>query len=155
MIMDIWALISLLVFCSLSMVAENNGIGGINENLEIIKPKMRKVKLPEKLKYCIPQWAKRGGADPPGAKSKAEVYILTLILTICNYIFHILCFIGTIIVYILIPSGLDWTILPLVCSVVVTAGITFVTGFQRNRIETKNRGRLDRDFTIGKHDKKK
>ena len=136
------------------MLTENNIIGRINENLEIIKPKMRKIKIPEWLKYYIPQWGKRGGVDPPGAISKSEVYILTFTLAICNYIFHALCFISAIIVFMLVPSAVVWILLPIGCVFVVFIVIHSVTEFWKNKIETKNQGRLNRDFTIGKHDKK-
>lgn len=148
---DIFLFIMHLVFYFFVMVIGCGGIGNINEALEIIKPKMRKVKIPEKLKYYIPQWGPR--RDVPSREvgsNKSEGYILTVILTICHYIYYILCFIGIIIVYILAPSYLEWGALPFVCSFAVLIGIYSVVAFQRNRIETKNPGRLDKDFTIDK-----
>ena len=150
---DIFLLIMYLFFCFIAMVAESCGIGAMNEDLEIIKPKMRKIKLPEKLKDYIPQWGPR--RDVPSREvgsNKSEVYILTVILAICNYIYHILCFMAIIIVYILAPSCLKWSLLPLVCFFVVLIGINSVVAFQRNRIVTKNPGGLDRDFTIENKD---
>ena len=141
-----------LLFCFFAIVAENCGIGVMNEDLEIIKPKMRKVKLPEKLKDYIPQWAPRSLVPSRDVESKSEVYILTVILTICNYIYHTLCFIATIIVYILAPSYLKWSFLPIGCSAAVMAGINFVVEFQSNRILRKNPLRMDRDFTIENKD---
>ena len=46
--MDILLLIVVLVSCVIAMLAANTGIGRINENLETINPKTRKVKIPEK-----------------------------------------------------------------------------------------------------------
>lgn len=151
---DIVLLIVVLLFCIMAILSGNNCIGAINRSLEIIKPKMRKVKLLGKLKYYIPQWCKQGGVDPPGAIRKSEVYILTLVLAICNYIFHALCFISAIIVFMLVPSAVVWIFLPIGCFVVVFIVIHSVTEFWENKIEKKNQGRLNRDFTIEKHDKK-
>lgn len=151
---DIVLFIVVLLFCVMAILSGNNCIGAINRSLEIIKPKMRKVKLREKIKYYIPQWCKQGGVDPHGAIRKSEVYILTLVLAICNYIFHALCFIGAIIVYMLVPSAVVWIFLPIGCFVVVLTVILSVTEFRKNKIETKNQGRLDRNFTLDKHDKK-
>lgn len=151
---DFSSFIMYLFFYFFVMVGGCGGIGDINEALEIIKPKMRKVKLPEKLKDHIPQWGPR--RDVPSREvgsNKSEVYILTVILTICHYIYYILCFIGIIVVYILAPSYLfEWGALPFVCSFVVLIGIYSVVAFQRNKIVTKNPGGLDRDFTIENKD---
>ena len=152
--MDILLLFIVLYVCVIAILGGNNGVGDINRNLEKLKPKMRKVKLPEKLKYYIPQWSKQMWTDPPGAIRKEEVYILTVILAICNYIFHALCFIGAIIVYILVPSAICWILLPIGCYMIVELVIELIISYRGNKIETKNRGRLDRDFTISKHDKK-
>ena len=151
---DIFSFIMYLVCYFFVMVGGCGGIGAINEDLEIIKPKMRKVKLPEKLKDHIPQWGPRALAPSREVGSnKSEVYILTVILTICHYIYHILCFIGIILVYILAPSYLfEWGGLPFLCYIVVLTGMSSVVAFQRNRIVTKNPGGLDRDFTIENKD---
>ena len=149
--MDIVLLICILSCCFLFMIVGNNCVGGINEDLEIIKPKMRKAKLPKKLKYFIPQWCKIGGRDPEGAISKSEVYFLTLFLAVFNYTFHVLCFIGTIIVYyMLTPSDVVWVMLPIGCFFVVDTVIGLIVDFKKNKIEEKNQGRLDKDFTITK-----
>ena len=69
------------------------------------------------------------------------------------YIYHILCFIAIILVYILAPSYLfEWGGLPFLCYIVVLTGMYSVVAFQRNRIVTKNPGGLDRDFTIENKD---
>lgn len=146
--MDILLLIVVLVSCVIAMLAANTGIGRINENLETINPKTRKVKIPEKLKYYIPQYCRHSWETPPPRKS--ELYVLTVVLAVCNYIFHILCLTGAIIIYLLVPSGVGWIILPIGCFLAVFTIILFVTDFQREKIETKNPGRLDKDFTIDK-----
>ena len=77
---------------------------------------------------------------------------MTVVLAVCNYIFHILCLTGAIITYLLVSSGVGWIILPIGCFLAVLTIILFVTDFQREKIATKNLGRLDRDFTIDKKD---
>lgn len=137
---DIFLFIMHLVFYFFVMVIGCGGIGNINEALEIIKPKMRKVKIPEKLKYYIPQYCRHSWETPPPRKS--ELYVLTVVLAVCNYIFHILCLTGAIIIYLLVPSGVGWIILPIGCFLAVFTIILFVTDFQREKIETKNPGRV-------------
>ena len=84
--MDILLLIVVLILYAVDMLGGNNGVGRINENLEKIKPKMRKIKIPEKLKYYIPQYCSQSWVTPPPIK--LELYILTVVLAVCNYIFH-------------------------------------------------------------------
>lgn len=140
----------MLYICSMSMLAGNNCVENTNEALEIIKPRMRKVKLPNKLKYFMPRRRMQRGAEPLEEINNSQVYILTLILTICNYTFHILCFISTIIVCFLTPSAIKWIILPISCYFVVETVIFSIFEFQKDKIERKNQGRLDNDFTITK-----
>lgn len=149
---DIVLFIVMLFFCFVAILAENNAIGHINENLETIKPKLHKIKIPERLAYYIPQYCRHGWETPPPIKS--ELYMFTVVLAICNYIFHLLCMIVAIIIHILIPSAIVWIILPLVCFLVLYYIIATVTEFKVSKIERKNQGRLSRDFTIEKHDKK-
>ena len=149
---DIVLLIAVLIFCAVGILAENNIIGQVNENLETIKPELRKIKIPERLIYYIPQYCRHSWQTPPPIKS--EVYMLTVVLAVCNYIFHILCMVAAFIIHILIPSVIAWIILPLVCFLGVYYLILTVTEFKVNKIERKNQGRLTRDFTIENHDKK-
>ena len=78
--MDILLLIVVLILYAVDMLGGNNGVGRINENLEKIKPKMRKIKIPEKLKYYIPQYCSQSWVTPPPIK--LELYILKQLLKI-------------------------------------------------------------------------
>lgn len=138
----------MLFTCIISLLGGNNCAGGVNEDLEIIKPTARKVRLSDKAKYFIPQWCKVAWRDPDGSFKKNEAFLLTVVLAICNYVFHLLCFIATIILFVLSPSDLIWMLLPIACALIAGTIITCVFEFLKTKAEDKNFGRIEKDFTI-------
>lgn len=88
------------IFIIMSIFGASNFVGAINEQLEILTPNMRKIRLPRKLVRFVPQWCRTGCLNPEGAIYKSEVYVLTVILAIINYIYGLLSLVVAIVVFI-------------------------------------------------------
>ena len=147
---DLLAFVCVCIFIILSIFGESNGIGSINEQLEILSPDMRKVKLPPKFIRFVPQWCKTRCLNPEGVVPKSEVYFLTVILAILNYIFALLSIIATIVVFVISSEHILYIlILP-----VVWAGVVWVIdGYYYFAIKKAGKdkfGLLENDFTITK-----
>lgn len=79
-------LLLLILFCIISTLGNLNAIGGINEDLEYIRPKMRKVKISNVIIKFVPQWGTRAGLNPDDhLVRKSKVYILTVALSLIAY----------------------------------------------------------------------
>ena len=152
---NLYALIAVILSHCIATLAYLNGIGYTNEDLEYIQPKMRRVKLNKVLLNLVPQWGTRAGIPPAKPVKKQEVYILTVVLALGAYINYIVWGIITIILY-CVTQKVPAVYYSLgVCAYgLILLMIVFFVRIKITRIEIKNRGRLDRDFTIDKHDKK-
>ena len=152
---NLYALIVVILWYSIATLAYLNGIGSVNEGLEYIQPKMRRVKLNKVLLNLVPQWATRAGIPPAKPVKKQKVYILTVVLALGAYINKIVWIIIDTVLYCVISKEvLIYCILGGGAYGLILLMIVFFVRIKITRIEIKNRGRLDRDFTIDKHDKK-
>lgn len=148
MIIDIIKLVTALAWVFIGMLAMINCIGGINEDLELIKPKLVRIKIPEKLKYYIPQWCKKGGADPRYKRRKSKVYVLTIILTIFNYIFALLCVIVEVLVFIFVPSKIFYVLYITMGYYVIMTALMLIFNFWSFKKTKGISPEIDKDFKM-------
>lgn len=121
-------------------------LGETNVTMEMLKIRMKRIKIPPKLMPFIDQMGER--VKPFPDDFKYEIYILIVILTIVTYIYEILTVTVTIIVYILVPEIILYMFfVPAVYSILL-ATVLQIYKVKMDRKKHKNFMSLDNDFTI-------
>lgn len=123
-------------------------IGTINQRLETLKSDMRKVKIPKKCVLLVPQFPKIGCQNPQGAYSKSEVYILTVVLTVVEYVYSALSVIAALFVLIFAPSYVAWMFLTIAVEFVFVESIDIFYYIRERKAGIYKVGRLDNEFEI-------
>lgn len=120
--MELFGLIVVICWViALFSFVNSDTIGTINEALEIIKPKMKTVKIPRCLKYVIPQIDLSEKPAILKTFSKLNVYLLTFVLTIANYVISIFCIIVAVLFYFMLPSYILYVgIVPTVYAIAIS-----------------------------------
>lgn len=146
----ILAFFLVLMFIIMSVFGGTNLVGAINEQLEILTPNMRKINLPRKFVRFVPQWCRTGCLNPEGAIYNSEIYVLTVILAIINYIYGLLSLVVAIVVFIICSEYLMYLLLLPVAWACVIWVIDGYYYFAIKKAGKDKFGFLDKDFTITK-----
>lgn len=121
-------------------------IGYINEAMEMLEIKMRRVKIPLKFMPFVHLFGEK--VEPFPDNFRPEVYILTVILTIVSYIYEVLTVAAAITVFILIPDIILYIFFAPAIYSIMLAAIMQIYKIKIDRRDRKNFMRLVNDFTI-------
>lgn len=144
------AFVCIFMLNFMNIFGASNLVGGINEKLEILTPDMKKIKLSRKFVRFVPQWCKIGCRDPEGARYKSDIYILTVILAVINYMYGLLSFVVEIVVFIICFEYFMYLmLLPVVWMCVLWTFDRYYC-FAIKKAGKAKVGFLDKDFTIKK-----
>lgn len=149
--MDLFDVIEMLAsICGilLLMSISLGRIGSINELLTILKSKQRKITIPSRLKYFVPQKEPIRWSPSPQTITDS-VYLISIVLTIAVYVVSIVLCLCALIFKFLSKFSALWFLLGMICFSVVIIGINIWYVIKKNKF-TKNKSilYLETDFEI-------
>ena len=147
---NVIALVAVIFGMTLCVVACLNGIGYMNEDLEYLQPKMRRVKLNRFFIKIIPQWGKNVGLNPKKyLEKKCEIYILIAVLALSVYINAIVWIAASTIVWFLVgKTAFVYCFFGSLLPFLVITVLTFYIDMQVKKKERQQFMKLEKDFDM-------